>query len=453
MPTKYRGFFWGLATSAILSITLVGFGYLVKNNASTTQDYISPTTTSTRDIRLSENVSPENIAVIEPAQVLSTGKNTPTEIASQSLLNGLGSDEIVAAHEQVLSRVYNKSLPSVVRIEIDTSVDSTQFRSESIPPQLRRFFQPEQQAPGLVPRGQGSGFVWSAEGHLITNYHVIAKADRITVIFSDGLEYEASILGSDPDADIAVLKIDAGNKVLKPLVLGDSSTVQVGQFAIAIGAPFGQDFTMTKGIISAIGRTIPSVETPFSNPEIIQTDAPINPGNSGGPLLDRHGHTIGINSQIASRSGSSSGVGFSVPINTAKRVVPELIKHGKYRYSFLGITGGDLTARIAQANQLDRNTRGIIVATVVERGPADKAGLIPNTEIVEFDNQQFPTGGDIIISVNNQPVEGMADLLVYLTSKTQPGDNITLGLVRGNGSTTSIQVKLEDRPGLDIPKT
>lgn len=453
MPNKYRTAFWGLAIAVILSITLVGFGYLAKNNASTTQDYISPTTASAGDLRLPENGISKNLAVIEPAQVLSIGKNTQPGITTQSLLNDLDSDEIVAAHEQVLSRVYNKSLPSVVRIEIDTNVNNNQFRSESIPPQLRQYFQPDQQAPGLVPGGQGSGFVWSAEGHLITNYHVIAKADRITVIFSDGLQYKASILGSDPDADIAVLKIDAGNRVLKPLVLGDSSTVQVGQFAIAIGAPFGQDFTMTQGIISAIGRTIPSVETPFSNPEIIQTDAPINPGNSGGPLLDRHGNIIGINSQIASRSGSSSGVGFSVPINTAKRVVPELIKHGKYRYSYLGITGGDLTARIAQANQLDRNTRGIIVRTVVERGPADKAGLIPNTEVVEFDNQKFPTGGDIIVSVNNQPVAGMADLLVYLTSRTQPGDEITLGLVRKNGTNTNIQVRLEDRPNLNTPRT
>jgi S1-C subfamily serine protease len=233
--------------------------------------------------------------------------------------------ELVAAYEQVLSEVYRSALPSVVNIrvvqEIDQPAEEEQF---SYP------FSPFRQFPGPLPQlpeqfynqGLGSGFVWDKEGHIVTNYYVVAGASEIEVIFSNRKIARAELLGSDPDADLAVIKVDMPASELHPLVLGDSDQLQVGQLALAIGNPFGQEFTMTSGIISAVGRTLRSGYSFFSIPEVIQTDAPINPGNSGGPLLNRQGEAIGINSQIISRSGANAGIGFAIPINIAKQIVP-----------------------------------------------------------------------------------------------------------------------------------
>ena len=326
-------------------------------------------------------------------------------------------------------------------------MSSNQSNLDSIPPQFRRFFNPNDVPRRNVPNGQGSGFVWTANGHIVTNHHVVDGADRIKVIFSEGTEYNATILGSDATADIAVLKIDSPDADFIPLSLGDSSSVKVGQLAIAIGAPFGQEFTMTTGIISALGRTIPSAGTPFANPEVIQTDAPINPGNSGGPLFDRHGNAIGINSQIASRSGSSAGVGFSVPIDTAKRIVPELIEIGKYTYSYLGIQGIDLRPDMALAKGLDRTTRGVLViSTLDDNGPAARAGIIPNDEVVQIEGQRYPVGGDVITSVEGSQITGMADLLTYLTNETRPGDKISFEIIRRDGNKAKLDVILGVRP-------
>jgi 2-alkenal reductase len=334
---------------------------------------------------------------------------------------------IVAAQEQVLGDIYDTALPSVVRIVVSQWVQTNSGRT-------------------LQPLGEGSGFVWSAEGHIVTNHHVIADADRVTVLFADGWEADATVLGSDPDSDLAALKIDLPDVPLTPLALGDSAALRVGQLAVAIGAPFGQDFTMTTGIVSALGRTIPSAESLFVNPQAIQTDAPINPGNSGGPLLDRLGRVIGINSQIATRSGSSAGIGFSVPINTAKRVVPELIETGSYEYAYLGISGGSLGPRLAEAKGLDETTRGVIVYQVVGDGPADRAGLVANERSVEVDGQRFPTGGDVITSIDGVKVSDMDDLLAYLAGTTRPGDAVKLGLIREDGDDVTVDVVLGRRP-------
>ena len=334
---------------------------------------------------------------------------------------------IVAAQEQVLGDIYDTALPSVVRIVVSKWVPTNSGRV-------------------LAPAGEGSGFVWSASGQIVTNHHVIADADRVTVIFADGWEAEAIVLGSDPDSDLAALKIDLPDVPLTPLALGDSGSLRVGQLAVAIGAPFGQDFTMTTGIVSALGRTIASAETRFVNPQAIQTDAPINPGNSGGPLLDRLGRVIGINSQIATRSGSSAGIGFSVPVNTAKRVVPELIETGSYEYAYLGISGGSLGPRLAEAKGLDENTRGVIVSQVLGDGPADRAGLEANDRSVEVDGQRFPTGGDVITSIDGVQVSDMDDLLAYLAGTTRPGDTVALGLIREDGDDATVDVVLGRRP-------
>ena len=270
-----------------------------------------------------------------PAPLVADVATLDAAVSSQTLAQppaaavSLDAATVVAAHEEVLAGIYESVLPSVVHIEVAQKAGGPQGGAAppDIPPQFRRFYDrpdaPEGETPrGFYRRGEGSGFLWGDEGHVVTNHHVIADADRVTVIFADGLEVEAKVLGSDPDADLAVLKIDLPADRLKGVALGDSNQLKVGQLAVAIGNPFGQEFTMTSGIVSAMGRTIRSADGPFSNPQIIQTDAPINPGNSGGPLLDRLGRVIGINSQIISRSGASAGVGFAVPVNTAKRVVP-----------------------------------------------------------------------------------------------------------------------------------
>ena len=234
-----------------------------------------------------------------------------SEDVSARLTEGIDADAIVAAYELVLGEIYESALGSVVQIKVERDV-------------VRRGFFGTQQ--GTVT-GEGSGFVWSDDGYLITSHHVIKDADRISAIFADGSEYGADLVGSDRNSDLAVLKIDLPSGSLSAVSLGDSDDLRVGQLAVAIGNPFGQEFTMTTGIVSALGRTIQGGDSSLGS-GVIQTDAPLNPGNSGGPLLDRQGNVIGINSQIISSSGASAGIGFAVPINTAKRVVPELIASG-----------------------------------------------------------------------------------------------------------------------------
>ena len=216
--------------------------------------------------------------------------------------------------------------------------------------------------------------------------------------------------------------------------------------AIAIGNPFGQAGTMTRGIVSALGRTFTPESSPFAIPEMIQTDTAINPGNSGGPLLDSQGRVIGINSLILSRSGSSSGVGFAVPINTAKRVVPVLIEEGAYHYAWLGITGTDLTPAIVEAMDLPAGTRGALVIEAGGEGPADKAGLRGSTETVESKGRSLETGGDIILAIDGTPVQDMDDVIAYLVKNTQPGQEVELSILR-DGQEQKLTVELGERPG------
>jgi 2-alkenal reductase len=326
-------------------------------------------------------------------------------------------------------------LPSVVRIKVEKSL---------VPRALRG----SRQAPeGFNVPGEGSGFVWSDRGHVVTNHHVVADADRITVIFADGSELDAELLGSDPGSDLAVLKVEPPSGGLREVVLGDSGSLKVGQLAVAIGSPYGQDFTMTRGIVSALGRAIPSVEGGFSNPQVIQTDAPINPGNSGGPLLDRRGKVIGINSQIISSSGANAGVGFAVPINTAKRIVPELIADGTYEYAYLGINGASLTPRLAEANDLPGDTRGTLVVGLVNGGPAEEAGLHAADATSRLEGSDYPIGGDVITGIDGETIVEMNDLIAYLAENNRPGDEVTLEVLRDGGTKSRVDVKLGSRPG------
>jgi 2-alkenal reductase len=351
--------------------------------------------------------------------------------------------DLVAAYEQSLIDLYRTALPSVVNINVTKSFDhppvedfeSSPFPFPGMPEDPEEFFN----------RGQGSGFVWDDEGHIVTNHHVVNNATDISVTFANGETVPAEVLGSDPNSDLAVIQVDLPASELQPVPLGDSSSLQVGQLAIAIGNPFGQEFTMTSGIISAVGRTIRSGNTLFSIPEVIQTDAPINPGNSGGPLLNRQGEVVGINTQIISRSGANSGIGFAVPINTAKQVVPTLIKGEQYEYAWLGITGRTVTPDIAELMELSEDTKGALVIAVSEDGPAEKAGLQGTDQISNTDEEQ-EIGGDIITAIDGQPIDTMDDLITYLIAETRPGDTVTLDVIHADGQQEQIEVTLGIRP-------
>ncbi|MFQ5857136.1 MAG: S1C family serine protease [Anaerolineae bacterium] len=386
---------------------------------------------------------------------LATSPEAQATPAATPLVTRLGdADAVVSAQEQVLNRIYEAALPSVVHIRVVQKVEQT--LPEELPfsfefPEVPRFtpfpFQNVPRAPQeFYRRGEGSGFVWDSEGHIVTNNHVVEDADRVEVIFWDDTIVEAEVLGTDPDADLAVIKVDLPSEELHPVTLGDSAALKVGQMVVAIGNPFGQEFTMTSGIISALGRTIRSGTSPFSIPEVIQTDAAINPGNSGGPLLDRQGRVIGINTMIISRSGASAGIGFAVPINIASKVVPVLIEEGSYAYPWLGITGTTLTPVVAEFMKLPEGTRGALVVNVTQDSPADKAGLRGSDKILKVEGEEYQLGGDVIVSINGQSIKEMDDLITYLVENSRPDDAVILEIIHANGQQEEIRVTLGQRP-------
>ncbi|MCS7282678.1 MAG: trypsin-like peptidase domain-containing protein [Anaerolineae bacterium] len=298
--------------------------------------------------------------------------------------------------------------------------------------------------------GSGSGFLIDTEGHIVTNHHVIEGADIIWVTFSDGTLREAKILGSDPFSDLAVLRVDDLPPSAVPLELGDSDTLQVGQRVIAIGNPFGLQGTMTVGVVSALGRVLPTVSTAtggtFSNPEIIQTDAAINPGNSGGPLLDSAGRVVGVNTAIRTTTGGNMGVGFAVPVNTVKRIVPRLIAEGTYRYPYLGIVSDNRFTLAQLASVLDLPVNyGVLISSVEPGGPADQAGLRGGTRTVRALGTTIRVGGDIIIAIDGRRVEDFNDLIAYLVRETEVGQVVTLTILR-DGQQMDVRVRLGERP-------
>ena len=397
-----------------------------------------------------ETPRPTPTAITTSVGVVTNGIVDPGVVAPRTTENGsmpsvvetqLDAMEIVAAREQVLANIYEESLPSVVFVRAVHRIDpdDNQFG--------RDFF-------GGIPRGPldefqhgaGSGFVWDEEGHILTNWHVVENSDSVSVVFADGTELDAELLGGDPDSDLAILKVDPALREMKPLPRGDLDDLRVGQMALAIGSPFGQDFTLTSGIVSALGRTIRSGSGPYSIPLVVQTDAPINPGNSGGPLLDRRGHVIGINTQILSRSGGNSGVGFAVPIDIAKQVVPDLIEHGKYEYAWLGISGATLTSDVVEHLGLPEASRGVLIVKAIEDGPAEEAGVKGGEEEVTIDGEDVVLGGDVITAINGIAVRKMHDLISYLVENNRPGDEIELDVLHSNGETETITVTLGTRP-------
>ncbi len=294
-----------------------------------------------------------------------------------------------------------------------------------------------------VPReGSGSGSIIDTRGHILTNNHVIRDAQKLEVTLFDGSKWRAKLIGKDPDNDLAVIKIGAPVEKLKPLPLGDSHRLQVGQKVLAIGNPFGLGLTLTTGIISSLGRNIRS-EVGTMIEELIQTDASINPGNSGGPLLNSAGEMIGINTAIISPTGTSVGIGFAIPVHTAKEIVPQLITKGYVAYPYLGASVQPLFPEFAKVLGLTVH-RGAMIVEVTPGGPADKAGLRGGNRQLQVGNLLFIVGGDIITQVDQHRVNNAEDLIKQLRNK-KAGDRITLKILR-EGNTQNVAVTLQERP-------
>jgi S1-C subfamily serine protease len=374
-----------------------------------------------------------------PAAVITTGQSVSLPLTSAPVLANPQAATDVASIQSAYEAVYQSVNPSVVTIMISSQV-SGQGNGQNSQGQV-------------VPTAQGSGFVWDTAGHIVTNNHVIAGAARISVTFSDGSSYDAKLVGADPNSDLAVIQVTgAPASLLQPISVGDSTQVKVGQLVVAIGNPFGLSNTMTTGIVSGIGRSIQagvnnsqngaSSAPSFSIPDVIQTDAAINPGNSGGVLVDMSGTLIGVPSQIESASGSNSGVGFAIPSALVSRVVPQLISTGAAAHSYLGFSGGTITTDIVSSLNLKAGQQGILVATVVAGGPADKAGL--QGAIVDA-NGNPTAAGDIITGIDGKSITTFEDLISYLSSSTQPDQLVTLNVLRA-GKDIQMKVTLGTQP-------
>ena len=281
-----------------------------------------------------------------------------------------------------------------------------------------------------IPQGTGSGFLWDNKGHIVTNFHVVYEADEIEVRMRDGKSYDADVVGADPDHDLVVLQINATNLNISPVMIGNSNDLQVGQKVLAIGNPFGLDSTLTTGVISALGRTIQSMTKRYIH-DVIQTDAAINPGNSGGPLLDSFGRLIGVNTAIISPSGTYSGVGFAVPVDTVNRIVTKLINHGKVGRPGFGISliPEHIMSRIG--------TEGVGILEVFKGSSAEEAGL---REVKRLSNGRVQMG-DIIIEVAGSKIRGSSDL-VRILDKHEVGDEVDIIIIRENVK-KSIQIVIQ----------
>ena len=354
-------------------------------------------------------------ATILPPEIIVTNGYSATTVGEQT--------PILTSKDLSLTEIFERSEAGVVRVNV--------IKSEQI--------------EGL--NGVGSGFVFDQSGHVITNHHVIDNSEKIVVTFLDGSSYNANIVGSDPFTDIAVIKVDAEPSLLHPLPVGDSSNLKVGMQVVAIGNPFGLSGSMTAGIVSQLGRLLPSQDTGFSIPDVIQTDAAINPGNSGGPLLNIKGEVVGINTAIQSAIGEFTGIGFAIPSKTVSKIAPQLIEEGEYHHPWVGISGRDIDPDLAKILNL-KDAKGFLIVTVVEASPADKAGLIGSSKTKEIDGVTYQVGGDIILSVDGKPVRKIDDILIHLQREKSVGDEMVLEILR-DGRNTNFVILLEERPNLN----
>jgi S1-C subfamily serine protease len=403
---------WTILGAAVLILTLgvgCGFSTTVLQSASPTATPLPPLPTAAP-------------GEAQPTATAVMGMVTPMPVEEQVAAANALEEQIVAVHEGVG--------PSVVNIT-----------NRSIAYDM--FMQP-------VPQeGSGSGFMYDAQGHIVTNFHVVEGADQLIVTLSNGAEYEAELVGEDAINDLAVIRVDASQDLPAAVPIADSDLVRVGQFVVAIGNPFGLEQTLTVGVISALGRIIQSPTDDRFIGEAIQTDAAINPGNSGGPLLDLQGRVIGVNSQIISPSGASSGVGFAVSANTVRRVVPELIARGYYPHAWLGISSLPLnanTTRVLREAGVDIAVeRGLLILESVSGGPADQSGVRGGERTVRIGRFSIPVGGDILVAIDGEPLLTSRDLTLYLDTQTEVGQQVELTIVR-DGAEERLTVTLGERP-------
>ena len=375
--------------------------------------------------------APQTVALSAPANPVALPLNSST-------------GSTLAAMQGTLEALYTGINPSVVNIQVTSPTSSARGQQNQASPQGNS-------PSGLqMQHALGSGFVWDSNGDIVTNNHVVDGANSVTVTFSDGRVLTAKVIGQDPDADLAVIKVDNAGQ-LTPLQMANSDQVKVGELAVAIGNPFGLSGTMTVGYVSALGRTLNANEaqtgsTPsYTIPDVIQTDAAINPGNSGGVLLNDQGQVIGVTAAIESSGQSNSGIGFVIPANIVSQVVPELIKNGKYEHAYLGISGTDMTPQLASAMNLGAGQRGALVVSVAAGGPADKAGLKGSTQTVTIDGLTAHVGGDVIVAIDGQKVNSFDDLVSILFKNGVVGQSVKVDILRG-GSSLSVNVVLAARP-------
>ncbi|MEM2785851.1 MAG: trypsin-like peptidase domain-containing protein [Candidatus Nitrosotenuis sp.] len=350
--------------------------------------------------------------------------NPPTKVPTVDEIYDSTKNSVVAqdqTRQLTLVEIFERSESGVVRINVK---------------------RPDNDPRG--PGGIGSGFVYDKNGHIITNEHVVQNAEKLVVTFLDGRSFRANIVGKDLYTDLAVIKVNASSDALFPLSVGDSSKLKVGEQIAAIGNPFGLSGSMTSGIVSQLGRLLPSQDRGFQIPDIIQTDAAINPGNSGGPLLNMRGEVIGINTAIQSESGEFAGVGFAIPSRTVQKIVPTLIETGVYHHPWVGISGRDIDPDLAQILNL-RDARGFLVINILDGSPAQKAGMRGTTEIKEVDGVRYQVGGDIILAVDGKIVRKIDDILIHLQREKSVGDQMVLQILR-DGKATDIVITLEERP-------
>lgn len=391
----------------------------------------------------SNGASPETAIVEVMPQTAVTQETAVQEAIPQTAT--------ILSEQQTLIDLYRRVNPSVVSIRVTGGSISVGELPQDHPeiPGFPGF--PIDPGNALPQQSQGSGFVYDNLGHIVTNNHVVAGANRITIIFWDGTEAAATLVGADPDSDLAVVRVaEFDSASFPPVPVGDSDSLEVGQFVVAIGNPFGLANSMTTGIVSGLGRMLPtgvsfSGGVGFNIPAIIQTDAAINPGNSGGPLLNLNGEVVGVNTAIESTSRAFAGIGYAVPAKMVSRVVPDLIANGRYQHPWLGIRGGTLSSALAEAMELPAGQRGVLISEVIDGGPAAKAGLRGGNEVIQIDGLDANIGGDVIIAIDGRTVREFDDVLTYIVQETSTGQTITLTILR-EGQEQEVAVTLEARP-------
>jgi S1-C subfamily serine protease len=369
-------------------------------------------------------------AALVAAAAVGAGGGAATYAALGSEERGMAAPQVtVRSPEPAASTSESLSVSEIYEQTYKGVVEITAVSSQSSP------LGGEQQA-----RGQGSGFVYDTEGHVVTNQHVVDGAETVSVRFWDGSTHDGTVVGSDPSTDLAVIEVDAPASILQPLELGDSTQLSVGEGVAALGSPFGLEGTLTSGIVSALNREMTSPNG-FTISNSIQTDAAINHGNSGGPLVNAAGQVIGVNTQIKSESGGSDGIGFAIPSSTVASIVPEIVSSGSVEHAYLGVAVASLSGSVARELGVPA---GAMVTEVRQGTPAADAGLRAATGSAMVDGQSFPTGGDVITAVDDTAVTSGADLQTAIDAK-RPGDTVTITYTR-DGSSTTVEVSLGTRP-------